>query len=110
MAAEEAIAITFVGLAFLFLWFSTQEYIRRKHESLSLLLMFVGLMFVFSSLFSVAVMARSGGFFGVESIALSLMSITLWVFVFVLLYFMLQILVYWLRRVAKANEGGDDDE
>jgi hypothetical protein len=105
---EEAIAISLVGTAFILFWVSSQEHMRRKHEALSLLFFFLGIVMVFVNMLASATIARSGGFYGVEGIFITLLQIMVWVFVFVLFYFLLTLLIYAFKRFLSGKGGGGD--
>jgi len=106
MAAEEAIAISLVGTAFILFWVSSQEFMRKKHESLSLLFFFLGLAMIFINMMASATLARSAGFFGIESLFITLLQVMVWVFVFVLFYFLLTLLIYAFKRFLNKEGGG----
>lgn len=106
MAGEEAIAISLVGSAFILFWISSQEYMRKKHESLSLLFFFLGFFMLFVNMLASATIARASAFFGIEGLFITLLQIMMWAFIFVLFYFLLTLLIYAFKRFLNGSGGG----
>lgn len=104
MAVEEAIAIVCVGLTYIFFWLSGKEQFREKHESISFLFLFLGIMMLFCTFFSAAILARSATFYGIESLFVTWGQVMSWVFIFVLFYFFLQFLIQVLTMLLRVRD------
>ena len=105
------IAMGLTGLAFLFFWIAVHENTRKKHEALSLLFFFFGFGIVLVDILSMAQEARALTYYNVEGMLVVLMQVTVFMFIFVLLYFLLKYATSVFTFLGSIfNSSGRDDE
>jgi len=106
------IAIGLTGLAFIFFWLATNENIRKNHEPLGMLFLFLGFSVMIVDVLSMAQEARALTYYGVEDMLIVLTQVFTLMFVFVLFYFMLRYatkMFTWLGSIFQSS-GRDDEE
>lgn len=110
MSAETAAAITMTGASLGLIWLASQDYMRAKHEAVTLLFYFLGLLLMCVGVYTSSEFLRVQIDADLGSLWMTVLQVLLLTFVFVLFYFLLMIVVFWFKKFQRANDGirGDD--